>query len=215
MSVFYHEEPTHHHSKRCKFLATILKDAFSNCHSFHGRLSTSGPGEEYQTSDFDEELEVVVSEIRSRAMEKLRRKPGLMTDSFSWVFSPRTREMYMKALQQKDENDEADEDAREEFLSIGSCLSCYSSAVSRETFYSVKTNFSRSSSLNGLDYQDCRKLDFQDLRRSIIKEICYCEGWPFGLCRRAVLLPPLPKSPSESWSWHKGTRSRIAKLPYV
>lgn len=159
--------------------------------------------------------QVVVSEIRSRAMEKLRRKPGLMTDSFSWVFSPGTREVYIKALQQKEEDDEADEDAREEFFSIGSCLSCYSSAVSGETFYSVKTNFSRSSSLNGLDYQDFRKLDFQDLRRSIIRELCYCEGWPFGLCRKAVLLPPLPKSPSESWSWHKGTRGRIAKLPYV
>ncbi|KAK9216582.1 hypothetical protein WN944_008592 [Citrus x changshan-huyou] len=215
MSVFYHEEPTHHHSKRCKFLATVLKDAFSNCRSFHGRLSTSRPEDENQTNDFDEELEVVVSEIRSRAMEKLRRKPGLMTDSFSWVFSPGIREVYIKALQQKEEDDEADEDAREEFFSIGSCLSCYSSAVSGETFYSVKTNFSRSSSLNGLDYQDFRKLDFQDLRRSIIRELCYCEGWPFGLCRKAVLLPPLPKSPSESWSWHKGTRGRIAKLPYV
>lgn len=138
-------------------------------------------------------------------MEKLRRKPGIITDSFSWVFSPRSRELYLKALQQHNEDDDDDEDAREEFCSVGSCFSCYSSAISREAFYSVKTNFSCSSSLNGLD--------FQDFRRSIIQEICYCEGWPFGLCRKAVLLPPLPKSPSESWSWRKGTR--IAKMPCV
>ncbi|TXG52373.1 hypothetical protein EZV62_021542 [Acer yangbiense] len=172
MSVFYHEEPPPpHYSKICKLLTAALKDAFSNCHSFNGRrsISISGPEEEYLASDSDDEQEVVVSEIRSRAMEKLRRKPSLiMSDSFSWV-----------------------------------CFSCCSSAISKETYHSVKTNFSRCSSLTGLDFQDFRKLDFQDLQRSIIQELCYCQGWPFGLCRKAVLLPPLPKSPSESWSWRK------------
>ncbi|KAL5844929.1 hypothetical protein ACOSQ4_010887 [Xanthoceras sorbifolium] len=210
MSVFYHEEPPHH-SKRCKFLTAALKDAFTNCHNFNGRRSTSGPEEEHQTSDFDDEQEVVVSEIRTRAMEKLRRKPSLvMTDSFSWVFSPRTRELYLKAEQKKEDNEE---DAREEYFTVGSCFSCCSSAMSREAYHSVKTNFSRCSSLNGLDFQDFWRLDSQDFRRSIIKELCYCEGWPFGLCRKAVLLPPLPKSPSESWSWRKGTR--IARMPYI
>lgn len=104
------------------------------------------------------------------------------------------------------DEDEEDDDEREEFVSAASCFSCSSNAVSREAFYSVKTNFSRSSSLNGMD------LHLPEFwRRSIIQELCHCQGWPFGLCRKAVLLPPLPKSPSESWTWRKGTR--ILKMP--
>ncbi|KAK0575874.1 hypothetical protein LWI29_008557 [Acer saccharum] len=207
MSVFYHEEPPPpHYSKICKLLTAALKDAFSNCHSFNGRrsISISGPEEEYLASDSDDEQEVVVSEIRSRAMEKLRRKPSLiMSDSFSWVFYPKTRELYLKAEQQKEDDTDEEEGEAIEFFSVCSCFSCCSSAISKETYHSVKTNFSRCSSLTGLDFQDFRKLDFQDLQRSIIQELCYCQGWPFGLCRKAVLLPPLPKSPSESWSWRK------------
>ncbi|KAK2660355.1 hypothetical protein Ddye_006888 [Dipteronia dyeriana] len=199
MSVFYHEEPPPpHYSKRCKLLTAALKEAFSNCHSFNGRRSISGPEEEYQATDFDDEQEVVVSEIRSRAMEKLRRKPSLITsDSFSWVFYPKTRELYLKAEQQKEDEEEEEEEVGDaiEFVSVGSCFSCCSSAISKEAYHSVKTNVSRCSSLTGLD--------FQDLQRSIIQELCYCQGWPFGLCRKAVLLPPLPKSPAESWSWRK------------
>lgn len=56
MGVFYHEEPQSHHSKKCKFFA--LKDAFTNCHIFTGRVSTSGAEEENQANDFDEEQEV-------------------------------------------------------------------------------------------------------------------------------------------------------------
>lgn len=141
--------------------------------------------------------QVVVSAIRSRAMEKLRKKPNNLTDSFSWVYSPITRELYItpKGVEQKEE------DGGEEFVSVKSCFSCSccSSAASRDAFLSVKTSFSRTPSLNGLEF-----IDFQ--RRSIIQELCHCEGWPFGLCRKAVLLPPLPKSPSESWSWSKGTK---------
>ncbi|XP_044476087.1 uncharacterized protein LOC123203704 [Mangifera indica] len=214
MSAFYHEEPPED-SKRCKLLAMVLKNVCSNCqcHSDSGRLSLSSPVEEFQTTDFNQEQEVVVSEIRSRAMEKLRRKSSPVTDSLAWVVSPRSRELYLKAHQQKDDEDEEDEeDGRDEFFSVGSSFPCYSSAVSREAYYPVKTNFSCCSpGLKGFDFQEFQKLDFQDLQRSIIQELCLCEGWPFGLCRRAVLLPPLPKSPSESWSWHKGTK--IAKFP--
>lgn len=150
---------------------------------------------------------MVVSAIRSRAMEKLRHKPFVITDSFSWVFSPKTGELFLtpKTVQQKEEDDDDDEDdEREEFFSVGTCFSCCSSALSRDAFLSVKTNFSHCSSLNWLEFQDFP-------RRSIIQEFCHCEGWPFGLCRKAVLLPPLPKSPSESWSWRKGTR--VVKMP--
>ncbi|EXB50016.1 hypothetical protein L484_003373 [Morus notabilis] len=207
MTIFYHEEEPTNPSKRCKFLAACLKDAFSNCHDFGGCLSTSNPDEEYPTSDFDEEQEVVVSAIRSGALEKLRRKPVLlMSDSFSWVYSTVTRELYItpKGIEQKEDMNGVDCEG-EEFLSVKSCFSCCSSAASRDVFVSVKSSFSRSSSLNGVDLKE-----FQ--RRSIIQEFCHCEGWPFGLCRKAVLLPPLPKSPSESWSWRKGTKT--AKLTY-
>lgn len=237
MTVFYHEEEPTNPSKRCKFLAACLKDAFSNCHDFGGCLTTSNPDEEYPTSDFDEEQEVltitpkwriqlhifswklgscltfflcfqvVVSAIRSGALKKLRRKPILlMSDSFSWVYSPVTRELYItpKGIEQKEDMNRVDCEG-EEFLSVKSCFSCCSSAASRDVFVSVKSSFSRSSSLNGVDLKE-----FQ--RRSIIQEFCHCEGWPFGLCRKAVLLPPLPKSPSESWSWRKGTKT--AKLTY-
>ncbi|XP_022772847.1 uncharacterized protein LOC111315421 [Durio zibethinus] len=212
MSVFYQEEQPRK-SKRCKFLATVLKEAFSNCHISDGRLSNSCPEEDY-SSDIEDESEVVVSEIRNRAMEKMKRRPSLISESFSWVLSPSTGELFItsKYAKRRDKDNEADE--REEFFSVGSCFSFSSSAVSREAFLSAKTNFSRCSSLNKIDLPDIWKFDFQDFRRrSIIQEFCHCEGWPFGLCRKAVLLPPLPKSPSESWSWRKG--KRLAKTPYV
>lgn len=206
MSVFYHEESPPNSSKRCQFLTATLKDKFSNCHIFGRRLSTSSLEEEYTTSDFNEEHEVVVSAIRSKAMEKLKRRPSTLTDSFSWVYSPMTGELYMtpNGSGQRKEGFDDEDDGMEEFVTVGSCFSCCSSAMSREAYYSIKSNFSRSSSLNGLDFQEF-------WRRSIIRELCHCEGWPFGLCRKAVLLPPLPKSPSESWKWRKG--SRIVKMP--
>lgn len=105
-----------------------------------------------------------------------------------------------KQVQQMEgeDGDEEDEE-KDDFFSVRSYLSRASSLTSREPFVSVKTNFSRSSSLNGIDFYEFRM-------PPIMEELCHCEGWPFGLCRRAMLLPPLPKSPSESWSWRKGTR---------
>ncbi|GFY86879.1 hypothetical protein Acr_05g0005180 [Actinidia rufa] len=161
----------------------------------------------------DDEQEVVVSEIRSRAMEaKTRRKASFTMNSFSWIFSPTTVELFItpKRMQQ---NEEINCEEREDFFSVGSCFSCCSSERSTEAFLSVKTTFSRCSSLSGLDRQDFQPflvqefwhgLDIRDLRRrSIIQKFCRCEGWPFGLFRKALLLPPLPKSPSDSWSWCK------------
>ena len=154
-------------------------------------------------------FQVVVSAIRSGALEKLRKKPILLvSDSFSWVYSPTTKQLYItpRGLDQKEDMEDSVEDCeKEEFLSVKSCFSCCSSAVSRDVFLSVKTSFSRSSSLSNIGVVDLKELQ----RRSIIQEFCHCEGWPFGLCRKAVLLPPLPKSPSESWSWHKGTKTTL------
>ncbi|XP_057975411.1 uncharacterized protein LOC131162827 isoform X2 [Malania oleifera] len=152
---------------------------------------------------------VVVSAIRSRATEaNLRRKASLSTGNFFWVFTSTTGEVFTtpEALKQtKDNNGECsgddDDNEREEFLSVQSYFSHSSSARSRDEFFSIKTNINllRSRSLSGLDFPDFR-------RRSIIHKLRHCEGWPFGLCRKALLLPPLPKSPTESWSWRKGSR---------
>ncbi|GKV30418.1 hypothetical protein SLEP1_g39228 [Rubroshorea leprosula] len=213
MGAFYHEEQPRH-PKRCKFLATALKDALSNWHGFHGRqLSISGP-EESPVSEIDDEEEVVVSEIRSKAMEKMKRRSSIKADSFSsWVFSPSTGEIYLTSKQREEQQD-GEDDVGEEYFSAGSCLSRCSSAVSKEAFRSAKTNFSRSSSLSRLDSVNSWKFDPEDSRRrAIIQEFCQCEGWPFGLCRKLMLLPPLPKSPSDPWFWRKGCR--ITKTPYV
>lgn len=139
--------------------------------------------------------QVIVSTVRSRVMEKQKHKPNLLRESFSFVYSPATRELYVtqRMAPKERKGDDQERDEREEFLSVKSCFSgSSSSAMNVEAFYSVKTNLSRCSSMNELDFSEYR-------RRSIIQEFCHCEGWPFGLCRKAVLLPPLPKSPSESW----------------
>ncbi|KAJ6404859.1 hypothetical protein OIU84_012935 [Salix udensis] len=118
MGVFHHEEAPNP-SKKCKFLAATLKDVFSNCDACCGWISSSGPDEEYPTTGVVDESEVIVSEIRSRAMEKLRHKPFIFTDSFSWVYSPKTGELFVspKAAQQKnDANDEYDDTREEIFL---------------------------------------------------------------------------------------------------
>ncbi|PSR99755.1 Glucose-induced degradation protein like [Actinidia chinensis var. chinensis] len=208
MSFFYHEEPPNP-TKGCKFLTSTLKDAFSNC---RGRSSLLNTEEEDSENDTDNEQEVVVSEIRSRAMEAKTRRKSFTMDSFSWIFSPTTAELFItpKGMLQ---NEEINREEREDFFSVGSCFSCCLSERSTEAFLSVKTTFSRCSSLSGLDCRDFQPflvqefwhgLDIRDLRRrSMIQEFCHCEGWPFGLGRKALLLPPLPKSPSDSWSWRK------------
>ncbi|CAK9163679.1 unnamed protein product [Ilex paraguariensis] len=193
MSLFHHEEPPNP-SKKCKF----LKDAFTNCHTFSGRLSSSATEEDDPASDCDDEQELFVSAVISKYKEaKCRRKASFTVDSISWALSPTRGEFCIppKAKQQKENTEKETED----FFSVKSCLSRCSSTSSMDAYVSVRTTFSRCSSLNRIDFPDFR-------RRSIIREFSHCEGWPFGLCRKALLLPPLPKSPSESWSWRKKAR---------
>ncbi|CAN1163842.1 hypothetical protein LINPERPRIM_LOCUS32834 [Linum perenne] len=211
MGVFYQEEEPSppNPSKKCKLLlASTLRDVFSNCKSCGGRISSSSPlqDEDYvATTDLEDEQEVVLSAIRTRAMEKSKSKSKhkafVITDSFSGeLFSS------PKRLELKHKNGDDGDMEEDEFFSVGSYLSCCSSVLSREEFLSVKTNLSRCSSFSKVE-------EFPSLQKrvSILQELCHCEGWPFGLCRKAVLLPPLPKSPSESWLWRKGTRS--VRLP--
>ncbi|XP_010269123.1 PREDICTED: uncharacterized protein LOC104605883 [Nelumbo nucifera] len=211
--IFLAHEESKNTSKRCRFIASALKDALSHCHTLHGRSSSSSLEEEedeYPSGDIDEEQEVIVLEIRSRAMEaKMKRKGRRMTESLCWAVSSSTGELFMapypKDMQHvEDDNKVEDNDEMETFFSAESCFSRCSSA-SREVLFSAGSCFSRCSSMMS-------KVDFGEARRrSIIQEFCHCEGWPFGLCRKAVLLPPLPRSPSESWSWHKGNRIVIVK----
>ncbi|CAL9779021.1 unnamed protein product [Musa acuminata subsp. burmannicoides] len=63
-----------------------------------------------------------------------------------------------------------------------------------EAFFSVKSCFSCCSTDGSTELEEFG---------SLLGEFRHCEGWPFGLRRRAVALPPLPSSPSDSWMWHK------------
>lgn len=137
--------------------------------------------------------QVFVSAIISKYMEsKCKRKSTIGLDNIHWALSPRTLQIHG--------NNNGGEDAVDEFYSIGSRLSRCSSATSFETFVSVKKWLPRSSSLHQTNL-----CDFDN--RSMIMEVCHYEGWPFGLCRKALLLPPLPKSPADSWSWRKSVRT--------
>ncbi|KAL8513975.1 hypothetical protein ACS0TY_013185 [Phlomoides rotata] len=166
-------------SRRCKLLASILIDTFSKCHIFPGKHPVSSPEAEDPAMDFDED-EVCVSAIISKYMESKCKKRALSPESGILVVTPKAMHI------------------REEFYSTRSRLSRCSSATSFDAFVSVKTRFSRSSSLN--------KIDFQDLSKKSVVEFLQCEGWPFGLCKRGLLLPPLPKSPPDSWSWRNSDR---------
>ncbi|XP_043713655.1 uncharacterized protein LOC122662154 [Telopea speciosissima] len=193
-------EETKDLSKPCRFFFSLLKEALSHFHNLPGRVSSARPEEEYLSSDIDDDLEVIILEIQSGAMEaKLRRVSN--SDSQRWVLLQGMEEFLFTSSKEvvKEVEDNKHEDKEvESFYSVGSCFSRCSSA-SRDVFFSVGSRLSRCSSMNGIDFGD-------DKRRSIIQELCHCEGWPFGLGRKALLLPPLPRCPSESWLWRKGNR---------
>lgn len=204
MSLFHHEEPPNP-SKRCKF----LKDALATCYTFCRELSSQTleqqryeeEEEDDDVSNYDDEQEVFVSAVLSKYMEaKSKRKLGLSVDSFIWGFSFSPIEV-IPPRNEIQHAYESDAEEKDEFYSTCSHLSrCSSSMTAAQAFMSVKTNISRCSSMSSIEFPPYRK------RRSIMRELCHCEGWPFGLCRKALLVPPLPKSPSESWMWHKTTR---------
>ncbi|XP_021767642.1 uncharacterized protein LOC110732038 [Chenopodium quinoa] len=209
-------------AKRCRLFSSILKDPFSSCCNCNqSSLSCSVPEEEEENpiTDFNDVQEVVVSMIRSRAMEaRFKRKGSMLNDNYSFVLHPKSGVLFVsKAKQQahddhsaQQENSKVNEEM-DDFASVNSHFSpCIATAVDdSEVYFSVKTDFSCCSTLKDPDLAENRwwvseTLDSSEVkRRAIIQEVCHCEGWPFGLCRRALLLPPLPKSPSESWLWCK------------
>ncbi|XP_016488341.1 uncharacterized protein LOC107808343 [Nicotiana tabacum] len=201
--VFSPKQESPNQSKRCKFFSSTLKDAFANCHIFKERhSSTQSSDEDDAIDDYDDEEDVFVSIVISKYMEsKCRRQTTISNDKFNWSFSPTAGDLFISAklMQQKEENEHEIKEENEDFLSAGTRFSRCSSALSYEAFATAKTTLSRSSSLNRIEFQDFP-------RRPVIQEFSHCEGWPFGLCRKLLLLPPLPKSPSDSWSWRKSAR---------
>lgn len=235
MSLFHHEEPPNP-SKRCKFLKDALATCYTFCRELSSQTLEQQRYEEEEEDDdvsnYDDEQEVMflypfewymypprficiyimfvcvwffpqvfVSAVLSKYMEaKSKRKLGLSVDSFIWGFSFSPIEV-IPPRNEIQHAYESDAEEKDEFYSTCSHLSrCSSSMTAAQAFMSVKTNISRCSSMSSIEFPPYRK------RRSIMRELCHCEGWPFGLCRKALLVPPLPKSPSESWMWHKTTR---------
>ncbi|KAJ0228958.1 hypothetical protein HA466_0320490 [Hirschfeldia incana] len=185
-------------------VATGLKDALTHCYNCKGRkvsLSDHEDDDGKLIGDFNYDHEIVVFQIRSQAMEKLRQKPRIRMERLTY--------------QSKDEcNIEKEEGI--EFYSVGSSFSeCCTSDLSVEAYMTAKTEFSRCSSLKGEELENQWKMYYlNEIKKgSVIQEFCHCQGWPFGLGRKAALLPPLPKSPAESWSWKKP--NRVAPIPFI
>lgn len=140
-------------------------------------------------------MQVLVSEVVSKYVEsKCKRKSSTGIDTLRWALSPQ-HFLHPQKLRRKSSSSGGSKD--ESLSAAGIRLSRCSSATSYDEFFSVKTRFSRSSSMNRLDFQESSKHSI------VLLELYHYEGWPFGLCKKAFLLPPLPKSPSDSWSWRK------------
>ncbi|KAL7085192.1 hypothetical protein ACP275_14G266800 [Erythranthe tilingii] len=209
MIMFYQEDPPNH-SKKSKCIASSLKSAFTNFPSFRAKL----PQTEEPVVNFHQEDEIFVSTIISKYLEsKSKRK----SSNDNIIIGADLRSFfYLATVSRPPVAISGGGDAEEYFSATGCLLSRCSSASAGTTtfddaFVSAKTRLSRCSSLD--TNTNIVSNDFQDFdrRRSIIAELIqYCEGWPFGLCRKAILLPPLPKSPADSWSWIKSS-GRIVK----
>ncbi|KAJ0983824.1 hypothetical protein J5N97_002180 [Dioscorea zingiberensis] len=194
MWSFAHEEASRVPSNYCKFLAAAIKDACVNCHCSCARARASSSfgadDDALPANDFDYK-HVIILEIQSRAMKaKLRPKDSLFMENLSWFLSPTSGKLLIvpKGEKTTDEEDK-EEDADDE----------------KETFFSVNSCFSHCSGESGILFRDF-------VKHSVLEEFCHCEGWPFGLGRKALMLPPLPSSPSDSWTWHK--RNLSAAKPY-
>ncbi|CAF2316798.1 unnamed protein product [Brassica napus] len=190
-------------------VATGLKDVLTHCYKCKRRkvsLSDHEDNDEKLIGDFHFDHEIVVFQIRSRAMEKLRKKPKIGMERLAY-----TPKVYPSKEESNIEKEEG-----VEFCSVGSSFSeCCTSNPSVEAYMTAKTEFSRSSSLKGVELENEWKMYYLNgIRKgSVIQELCHCQGWPFGLGRKAALLPPLPKSPAESWSWTKP--NRVAPIPFI
>jgi len=128
--------------------------------------------------------QVIILEIRSRAMKaKTKAKGYLFADSLHWVLSPTSGKLLIAP--------------KEERIDVGGEDDGGGDDDQSEVFHSVKSCFSRCSREKEIDYLS------HLWTRSVWHEFAHCEGWPFGLYKKALALPPLPSSPSDSWTWRK------------
>lgn len=139
----------------------------------------------------------MVSAIVYRYMKsKTEQNSRIALNGFDWASASTIEDISITSKSMQGEITCSTDTDEEEFFTANSHLSRCSSAA--EAFGSANMSIHRSSSSS-------RLLEFQELwrRHMIVQELRHCKGWPFGLCKKALLLPPLPKSPSDSWSWHK------------
>ncbi|XP_020524687.1 uncharacterized protein LOC110007545, partial [Amborella trichopoda] len=203
------------HPTPCKLLHFRLKHGFTHWHSFpSGKRSPQDlNAEEMLPSDMDEEdaeTNRIVFAVRRLALEaRHRHKDSSLCEGLKWVISPVTGELtiapveeeakpllaylhskfgfnislQVKENQEREGHEEEEEEEEEEevWFSVRSDLSCCSSPVERKEIF-----------------LDCAW-------RSLLEKLSFCEGWPFGLYRRKMMLPPLPRCPSEPWMWRKAT----------
>ncbi|KAL8487881.1 hypothetical protein ACS0TY_024252 [Phlomoides rotata] len=184
MRIFYQEEVSADASKRGKCVASALKNAFSKRHSKRAKLPYSSPPQpDDPPTDFNQEEEVLVSAVMNKYME-WKNKCNIKVNSLcNFLGVPMEYGMNGDELVWGGGSHISSSDDAANFVSANTCFSPSCSSIS---------------SLTNIDH-------FIDMRNrsSIMLEFIHCEGWPFGLCRNALLLPPLPKSPVDSWSWKK------------
>jgi hypothetical protein len=125
--------------------------------------------------------QVILKELRSRAV-RASSKPNkhFHSANLTWSFFPPTHERTKKQQEFGDASDNEDES---------------------EAFFSVKSNFSHCSSQGATASWDGSK--GTTAYQLVFDEFKHLEGWPFGLCRRPLVLPPLPNMPADSWMWHR------------
>ncbi|XP_020597999.1 uncharacterized protein LOC110037641 [Phalaenopsis equestris] len=142
---------------------------------------------------------VIILEIRQRAMMKSRSQPRssfiiVTAEEFGRLINavapppPPSKANKSIDVERREKNDGK-----------------YEGEEENEEFFSVKSCFSRCSSGD----EDCWLSGRTAALLVTLSE--ECEGWPFGLWRRrkVVVLPPLPKSPADSWTWHKRNLNNV------
>ncbi|XP_078156863.1 uncharacterized protein LOC144552742 isoform X2 [Carex rostrata] len=160
-------------SIRCKSLPSLLK----SCISTPFDLSSDDEDTYY---DLDTK-HLILKELRNRAVRaSSKRNEHFYSANLTCLFIPPSLENTDKQKDFQDITDNEDES---------------------EAFFSMKSNFSRCSSQGATASWDENK--GVKAYQSVLEEFNHLEGWPFGLCRRPLVLPPLPNMPADSWMWHR------------
>ncbi|CAM8883503.1 unnamed protein product [Rhodiola kirilowii] len=187
----------------CKLKAIPI----SSCYGCRRQLSTKSFCDELPNSlvEEDEDEELVDAVIRKSVEERRRRKAMYTPYDYSWTFPPVIEKLFVasetlisqaqhKLMFAQDEGADEDGEDDDEFHSA-------TSSLSDGTIATVMKSFSVCHWLECDGNKDVAELWKKQVM--LLEELLGCEGWPFGLLRKVVLLPPLPSSPSDSWSWTK------------